>query len=112
MVLSIPVHEIFLNLDFFHLSVIYYKITMYRVIQNISCQTGFSTMNMRFDKIFCDEETQFMQDMSQAHTNTHTIRLPQAHTHTEDHMVTDLLTVISATSAFSTVGQQMLLDNR
>lgn len=34
----------------------------------------------------------------------------QAHI-TKDHKVTDLRAAISATSAFSTVGQQMLLDN-
>lgn len=41
----------------------------------------------------------------------HTLTLTQAHTEDKDHMVTDLLTVISATSAFSTVGQKKLLDD-
>lgn len=44
------------------------------------------------------------------HTHPHTYS--STHAKDKDHMVTDLLTVISATSAFSTVGQQMLLDNR
>lgn len=74
----------------------------------MSCQPGFSTMDLRFDLIFCDEETQVMQDVG-----THTLTLTQAHTQKDkDHMVTDLLTLISATSAFNTVGQQMFLDNR
>lgn len=39
------------------------------------------------------------------------LTLTRAHTKDKDHMVTDLLIVISATSAFSTVGQQILLDD-
>lgn len=50
---------------------------------------------LQVDQIFYDEETQVMQDMP-----SHLLK----HRHTKDHTVTDLLTVISATSAFNTVG--------
>lgn len=61
MVLSIPVHEIFLNYDFpFDLQ----KCNMKKnyVLCHIE-QPGFYTMDLRFDEILCDEETQVMQDM-------------------------------------------------
>lgn len=72
----------------------------------MSCQPGFSTVDLRFDLTFCDQD-----NLSYAGHALGTLTCIQAHTQDKDHMVTDLLTMISATSAFSTVGQQMLLDN-
>lgn len=49
---------------------------MYCVIQNTSCQPGFSTAALRFDLMFYDEDTQVMQDMP-----TLILTFTQAHTH-------------------------------
>lgn len=46
--------------------------TLYCVVQNTSCQPGFSTMALRFDQMFYDEDTQVMQDTL---TQTHTVIL-------------------------------------
>ena len=95
MVLSIPVHNIFLNFDFpFDVQ-----------NSNALCHTE-QIFEVWWDILRW--RTQVMQDMPLAHTHPHIY----SSTRTQDHVITDLLTVISATSAFSTVGKQMLSDNR
>lgn len=86
---------------------------MYCVIQNMSCQTGFSTTNTWFDKIFFDEETQFMQDMSQAHTHTYTHLQTSSSTHTQKTVRSLIYLLWSVQPQLSVLlGQQLLLDNR
>lgn len=80
------------------------------ILSHRTYQTCFSAMDSRFDYVNCKEEThRGAESCRRCRGHTHTLTLPQAHT--QDHTVTDWLAAIGATSAFSPIGQQMLLDN-
>lgn len=101
MVLSIPIYTIFLNFAF------PFDLEKCVILQNnhVLCQPCFYITDLRFDWIFCDWETRFMQD---THPHTYSSTHPK---HKDHSLVTDKLAVFSETSALSSVGQQMLLDN-
>lgn len=99
MVLSIPVHTVFLNFCFFRL------ISRSSILQNndVLRRPGIPTMDVRFDWICCDQE--IMQDLH-AHTywSTHT------HTHSTDEPRGQWFTC-RVHCDLRTVGHRMLLDN-
>ncbi len=57
---------------------------MYCVVQIVSCQTGFSTTNMRFDKIFVMKKLDLCRTCHR-HTQTQTPSNFLKHTHTHTH---------------------------
>ena len=93
--------------------IIYFLILIFHLMFRIAMHYVIQNRSLRFGEIFYDEELKLCRTC-RWHTHTHTHKHPHIYssTRTQDHVITDLLTVISATSAFSTVGKQMLSDNR